>query len=794
MSDHTKPVGYYAPDGEVTSADLYHRILRIEEENKRLVAVVSALRRQEQSALLMRWREEAKIREDISSQRQQLELKLRRLEMGLMNFEAKPAFYAAQLQSIIQNLQPPPPSTPHTLSYSENSDGGHSTPADPRGDRSPVLRSTWVPVSDELSSAGIPFLERGFKVKEYVQPRNGAFTRLGRGGSDLTFVYGPYVTLIGGRYKALVDIEVGLCWPKWIEIDAAIGTGKSKITSRKYRIGPLRQIRQLEFEFFLSEEINLDAEVRFSAPANAPVGVRDIRLFRLDEGRQKSSASPSSSDARVTQGISDLANSLWSANTLAMKDRISQLEHDFDQKLQVVSSDTQRVLRERWDTFGSVLGLGLVEFQEEATAQVWAAETRHYDFMMELQRRLESLNCAQASSKVTPLAELDNLSYQSPARNLNNIAFFLRTLSPGGLERVVADLALGFNDAGRQVTIIVELPLNDIRNMIDVGAVRVISLPDEQKTLRRILEGEHIDVLSIHHAYNGLEELDGWSGVIVETIHNYYAWQSENIQLRELRTRLIPRFIAVSHAVADYSIRKLGVPKGSITVIPNSHWFRNFIRPTSSRLQSLRSRSEKFHFVHVANFYPVKAHSTLLRAFKALLTQVPIASLDLVGQDVELIKETVQQLGISGSVTIHGNLSQRDMSAIYARAHCFVLPSIIEGWSMSVMEAMYFELPLILSDVGSARDLIVNSDIGIIVPAFHDVYALPTFEDSWLAETASKYDVAPLVKAMADVANNYERHWMRAGRSAREKLSQYDLESMMEKYDAAFHLIAAAVD
>ena len=55
-------------------------------------------------------------------------------------------------------------------------------------------------------------------------------------------------------------------------------------------------------------------------------------------------------------------------------------------------------------------------------------------------------------------------------------------------------------------------------------------------------------------------------------------------------------------------------------------------------------------------------------------------------------------------------------------ADVFVFPSLTEGFSNALLEAMARGLPVIATDVGAARDMIENSG-GIIVPV-HDVNAM----------------------------------------------------------------------
>jgi len=51
-----------------------------------------------------------------------------------------------------------------------------------------------------------------------------------------------------------------------------------------------------------------------------------------------------------------------------------------------------------------------------------------------------------------------------------------------------------------------------------------------------------------------------------------------------------------------------------------------------------------------------------------------------------------------------------------AQSDCMVLPSLIEGWSIAAAEAMLLGVPLIVSDVGSAYDMMAVSSSVRVVP------------------------------------------------------------------------------
>ncbi|KLO59490.1 hypothetical protein AA671_07975 [Delftia tsuruhatensis] len=69
------------------------------------------------------------------------------------------------------------------------------------------------------------------------------------------------------------------------------------------------------------------------------------------------------------------------------------------------------------------------------------------------------------------------------------------------------------------------------------------------------------------------------------------------------------------------------------------------------------------------------------------------------------LNEDIERLGVSGSVTLAGALSRRDLSKLMASAHVGILPSVLEGFSIATLELSFFGLPAILSATGAAQEL-----------------------------------------------------------------------------------------
>jgi glycosyltransferase involved in cell wall biosynthesis len=120
----------------------------------------------------------------------------------------------------------------------------------------------------------------------------------------------------------------------------------------------------------------------------------------------------------------------------------------------------------------------------------------------------------------------------------------------------------------------------------------------------------------------------------------------------------------------------------------------------------------------VARFDRQKDHATLVEAFKDLN-----AELILVGDGPSLDKtrQRVQQLGISDRVSFLG--FRQDVAEILAEVQIYALISHWEGLPCTIIEAMRAGLPVIASDVGGVKEIVIDRQTGYVVPR-SDVFTL----------------------------------------------------------------------
>jgi glycosyltransferase involved in cell wall biosynthesis len=80
----------------------------------------------------------------------------------------------------------------------------------------------------------------------------------------------------------------------------------------------------------------------------------------------------------------------------------------------------------------------------------------------------------------------------------------------------------------------------------------------------------------------------------------------------------------------------------------------------------------------------------------------------------EGLTQRASALGLSGAVTWHGWLSRAEMPGMYQSSDCLVNPSLYEGMSNAVLEAMACGLPVLASKVAGNEELVVHGENGFL--------------------------------------------------------------------------------
>ncbi len=169
---------------------------------------------------------------------------------------------------------------------------------------------------------------------------------------------------------------------------------------------------------------------------------------------------------------------------------------------------------------------------------------------------------------------------------------------------------------------------------------------------------------------------------------------------------LTDRFVCVSSDSARVAIAQ-GVSSRKVTFIRNGIDLDRF-RP---------AYNPEGPAVTVARLSPEKDMATLLKATALVLRDDPAFRLEIAGDGVCMaaLRQTTEQLGLGSAVTFLGSV--RDVPDLLKRAGLFVLPSLSEGISLTLLEAMASGLAVAATRVGGNPEVVSDGATGLLVPS-----------------------------------------------------------------------------
>jgi glycosyltransferase involved in cell wall biosynthesis len=298
----------------------------------------------------------------------------------------------------------------------------------------------------------------------------------------------------------------------------------------------------------------------------------------------------------------------------------------------------------------------------------------------------------------------------------------------GGAEMLVSRIASGLDQA-RFRSIIGLFDLGWLKDRCEILGFPAFVIPmKSQWDFRwivqccRLVRQQNVSLIHAHefraNAFGAL--VARLCGVpLVGTVHgkNYYPDHAK----RRMAYRWVSRtanMVAVSHDLRSFLEERIGIAHGRVTVIHNGV---DMIEHGSlAQERWLRSElgvdQEEFVIGIVGSLYPVKGHACLFHAMKTVVAHRPKTRLLVIGQGEleQTLRQMVSELEIEQVVSFLG--LRDDVPRILPLLDLFVLPSLSEGLSVALLEAMSAGVPVIASNVGGNPEIIANEETGYLVP------------------------------------------------------------------------------
>jgi glycosyltransferase involved in cell wall biosynthesis len=196
----------------------------------------------------------------------------------------------------------------------------------------------------------------------------------------------------------------------------------------------------------------------------------------------------------------------------------------------------------------------------------------------------------------------------------------------------------------------------------------------------------------------------------VQLIPEFRLERSSFLQLR-LLARGVNRYAAVSHDVAAELVERFRWPASKIEVVYNAVRLERFQAPAPPGLREELGGSDRPLVLTCARLDEQKGHRVLLSA-AAQLSGICLAFAGE-GPERAALEALADELGVADRVSFLGY--RDDIPALLAACDVFALPSLYEGSSLAVLEAMAAGRAVVSSTIGGTEELIEDGRSGLLV-------------------------------------------------------------------------------
>ncbi len=158
----------------------------------------------------------------------------------------------------------------------------------------------------------------------------------------------------------------------------------------------------------------------------------------------------------------------------------------------------------------------------------------------------------------------------------------------------------------------------------------------------------------------------------------------------------------------------------------------------------------------IGRLAPQKGFLYLMRAMPLVLAAVPAARLVMIGEGplADELKGEARKHGVADRVHFLG--FRNDVPDLLAAFDVFALPSLWEGLSISLIEALAAGKPIVATDIDGNREVIEHEETGLMVPPA-DVPALATALGTLLTDRSLAARLAGRARRSAETRFSFDR-------------------------------------
>jgi len=357
------------------------------------------------------------------------------------------------------------------------------------------------------------------------------------------------------------------------------------------------------------------------------------------------------------------------------------------------------------------------------------------------------------------------------------VLLYVPLLELGGAERQVERLACGLDRSRFEPIVAWSNGCGPIGARLRQAGIEVICLPfdsdaDQSSAAIAIRELSPRIFHSFSYRRNAWDVLAAEAAgvpVVLTCRVNIREWD-ESLQVRDweiVRNRATHRITAVSEAAAAMCAAVENIAREKIVVIYNGVEIPDNHAPVRSLREELHLPDDAQVLGYCGNYRQKKGHDVLMQAFRWVLDRRPRTHLVCCGLKGFGIDGRLEVMARELQIDDHLSLldSRPDVDVFYRGVDLYVHPSLSEGFSNSILEAMSHSLPVVATAVGGNPEAVVEGVTGLLVPAG---------------------DPVALSEAIVTLVDDAPRR-RTSGRAGFERIQQkFSVRAMVEGYESLY--------
>lgn len=328
---------------------------------------------------------------------------------------------------------------------------------------------------------------------------------------------------------------------------------------------------------------------------------------------------------------------------------------------------------------------------------------------------------------------------EKPASSPLRVMLMTDEMEVGGSQRQIVQLALGLKERGIECVVLYFIKPSFLVDRLHAAGIQTLRVDKRRRVdpgfvwkLRQTIRQWAPDVL---HCYSFTAEL--WGAIatrllpaaerptLITSVRGTYEWYSANQwRMKHWASQRSQGIISNSREGAEYAARQMGLPMSRFSIVHNGV---EVPEPAADAVAALRKEytaatpngqaDAPFEtlLLFVGRLVEHKNLPRLLDAFARVATERPHVRLLLVGGGPlhDALVARIRELKLDGRALLLGE--RPDVAALMKAADLLVAPSLREGMSNVILEAMALGLPVLATRVGGTPEVIEDGRHGVLV-------------------------------------------------------------------------------